>query len=105
MLIKSAIIGAVLLIGGFVFSSEISALFPNTSESVPEALHNDTNHLGSKVADNVGQKIDDSIHTVELRIGDSVSNSIESSKETIGKTIKPNQFDSIGNFFRNLIYD
>ena len=48
MLIKLGIIGTFLILGGMMFSTEISTLFPNTSTSLLDALKSDMNYLNEK---------------------------------------------------------
>jgi len=49
MLIKLGIIAAVFVLGGMIFSTEITALFPNTSELLSDSLKNDINALNTKI--------------------------------------------------------
>lgn len=50
MLLKLGIIGTFLILGGMMFSTEISALFPNTSASFLDSVKNDINLLNEKIS-------------------------------------------------------
>ena len=49
MLIKLGIIAAVLILGGMMFSTEITTLFPSTSALLADSLKDDINTLNEKV--------------------------------------------------------
>ena len=48
MLIKLGIIASVLVLGGMMFSTEITSLFPNTSALLADSLKDDINSLNTK---------------------------------------------------------
>ena len=62
------------------FSSEISGLFPNTSETFPQALKEDADKFSSETLDTVEQSVDKSISSLELKIDNSLGEVVESSK-------------------------
>lgn len=104
MLIKLGIIGAILIIGGFIFSSEINELFPSTSASVLKTLGEDVGELGSKTSKSVEKKIDTSITEIVDNTTEKINNEISDAKKS-SKTIvtdeltKINPIESIENIF------
>jgi len=72
MLIKLGIIGAVLVLGGMMFSTEITTLFPNTSALLSDSLKNDFNTLNEKVTNSVENRLDSSIDRTIQSVSDSV---------------------------------
>ena len=72
MLIKLGIIGAVLVLGGMMFSTEIITLFPNTSALLSDSLKNDFNTLNEKVTNSAENRLDSSIDKTIQSISDSV---------------------------------
>ena len=72
MLIKLGIIGAVLILGGMMFSTEIITLFPNTSALLSDSLKDDINGLNEKVTNSAENRLDDSIDKTIQSISDGV---------------------------------
>ena len=72
MLIKLGIIGAVLVLGGMMFSTEIITLFPNTSALLSDSLKDDINGLNEKVTNSAENRLDSSIDKTIQSISDSV---------------------------------
>ena len=72
MLIKLGIIGAVLVLGGMMFSTEITTLFPNTSALLSDSLKDDINGLNEKVTNSAENRLDSSIDKTIQSISDSV---------------------------------
>ena len=72
MLIKLGIIGAVLVLGGMMFSTEIITLFPNTSALLSDSLKDDINGLNEKVTNSAENRLDASIDKTIQSISDSV---------------------------------
>ena len=72
MLIKLGIIGAVLVLGGMMFSTEIITLFPNTSALLSDSLKDDINGLNEKVTNSAENRLDVSIDKTIQSISDSV---------------------------------
>ena len=72
MLIKLGIIGAVLVLGGMMFSTEIITLFPNTSALLSDSLKDDINGLNEKVTNSAENRLDTSIDKTIQSISDSV---------------------------------
>lgn len=106
MLIKLGIIGAILVLGGLIFSSEINGLFPNTSASIIESLKDDVNNVGTKTSESVENRLDTSIDKVvektSVQINDGINNARESSKNVLSnELIKINPIETIGNVFKN----
>ncbi len=56
MLLKLGIMAAILVVGGIIFSSEIQAIFPNTSTTAVNSLETDVNTLTTKSFESAGQK-------------------------------------------------
>ena len=72
MLIKLGIIGAVLVLGGMMFSTEIITLFPNTSALLSDSLKDDINGLNEKVTNSAENRLDTSIDKTIQSVSDSV---------------------------------
>ena len=72
MIIKLGIITAVLILGGMMFSTEITALFPNTSASLTDSLKNDFNNLNAKITNSAENRLDTSIDKTIQSVSDSV---------------------------------
>ena len=77
MLIKLGIIAAVLILGGMVFSTEITTLFPSTSalladSLLADSLKNDINALNEKVTNSAENRVDTSIDKTIQSVSDSV---------------------------------
>ena len=76
MLIKLGIIGAVLVLGGMMFSTEIITLFPNTSALLSDSLKDDINGLNEKVTNSAENRLDTSIDSAIQSVSDSVYDGI-----------------------------
>jgi len=72
MIIKLGIIAAVLILGGMMFSTEITTLFPNTSASLTDSLKNDFNNLNAKITNSAENRLDTSIDKTIQSVSDSV---------------------------------
>ena len=72
MLIKLGIIVAIFVLGGMMFSTEITALFPNTSAILSDSLKNDINGLNTKITNSAENRLDTSIDKTIQSISDSV---------------------------------
>ena len=83
MIIKLGIITAVLILGGMMFSTEITALFPNTSASLTDSLKNDFNNLNAKITDSAENRLDTSIDKTIQSVSDSVYEGITETGDNI----------------------
>ena len=72
MLIKLGIIAAVLILGGMMFSTEITTLFPSTSALLADSLKDDINALNEKVTNSAENRLDTSIDETIQSVSDSV---------------------------------
>ena len=72
MLIKLGIIASVLVLGGMMFSTEITSLFPNTSALLADSLKDDINSLNGKVTDSAENRLDSSLDKTIQSVSDSV---------------------------------
>ena len=72
MLIKLGIIVAVFVLGGMMFSTEITALFPNTSALLSDSLKNDISALNTKITNSTETGLDTSIDKTIQSISDTV---------------------------------
>ena len=72
MLIKLGIIATVLVLGGMMFSTEITSLFPSTSALLADSLKNDIDALNSKVTNSAENRLDSSIDQTIQGVSDSV---------------------------------
>ena len=115
MLLKLGVIAGIMVIGGIVFSSEISALFPNTSTTGVNSLKDDVQNLGSqtvdsaektiensfnKIVDKTNDKITDEVDKAENQIQNEISKTKESTQNTIDETFSAfNPIESIKDIF------
>jgi predicted PurR-regulated permease PerM len=72
MLIKLVIIGAVLILGGMMFSTEITTLFPSTSALLSDSLKDDIDGLNDKITNSAENRLDTSIDRAIQSVSDSV---------------------------------
>ena len=72
MLIKLGIIVSVIVLGGMIFSTEITSLFPNTSALLADSLKDDIASLNAKVTDSAENRLDSSIDKTIQSVSDSV---------------------------------
>ena len=72
MLIKLGIIVAIFVLGGMMFSTEITTLFPNTSAILSDSLKNDINGLNTKITNSAENRLDTSIDKTIQSVSDSV---------------------------------
>ena len=87
MLIKLGIIGAVLVLGGMMFSTEIITLFPNTSALLADSLKDDINGLNEKVTNSAENRLDASIDKTIQSISDSVYEGITETGDNVKSQI------------------
>ena len=115
MFIKLGIIAGIVILGGMIFSNEISNLFPTTSASVFDSLKSDVSDFGSKASNSVEQRIDSSMDKITnattesiseeiSNVGNKVTNEISEAKESSQKAIKKeisnfNPIESIQSIF------
>ena len=72
MLIKLGIIVAIFVLGGMMFSTEITTLFPSTSALLADSLKVDINALDEKVTNSAENRLDTSIDKTIQSVSDSV---------------------------------
>ena len=72
MLIKLGIIAAVLILGGMMFSTEITTLFPSTSALLADSLEDDINTLNEKITNSAENRLDTSIDKTIQSVSDSI---------------------------------
>ena len=105
MLLKIGIIAGILIFGGFIFSSEISGLFPSTSESLVESLKNDINEISTKASDSVENQFDNSVDKIvdktNRKISNEITNITESSNEILSNKLNEiNPIKTVENLFK-----
>ena len=83
MLIKLGIIAAVLILGGMIFSTEITTLFPSTSALLADSLKDDINVLNEKVTNSAENRLDTSIDKTIQSVSDSVYQGITKTGDNI----------------------
>lgn len=106
MFLKLGILGVLLILGGIVFSSEISGFFSNTSALVTESLKHDVNNISQKATESIENKIESSLDNVvdntSEKINDRITDAKESSTNFLSDELgKINPFESIENVFKN----
>ncbi len=87
MLIKLGIIVAVFVLGGMMFSTEITALFPNTSAILSDSLKNDINALNTKITNSTENRLDTSIDKTIQSVSDSVYEGITETGDKLVENI------------------
>ena len=87
MLIKLGIIAAVLILGGMIFSTEITTLFPSTSALLADSLKDDINALNEKVTNSAENRLDTSIDKTIQSVSDSVYQGITESGDKLVENV------------------
>ena len=87
MLIKLGIIGTFLILGGLMFSTEISTLFPNTSTSLLDSLKSDMNYLNEKVSGSAEERLDTSIDKIIGNVSDKVYEGITATGDKLEEEV------------------
>jgi len=99
MLIKLGIIAAVFVLGGMIFSTEITALFPNTSELLSDSLKNDINALNTKITNSAENRLDTSIDKTIQSVSDSVYEGITETGDKLVENVNekfPKELQRLG---------
>ena len=87
MFLKLGIIGVILIVGGIIFSSEISTLFPNTTSTGVDSLKTDVKTLATDSADTVNKKIESTVDKAETELTEFGQKSIQSAEETLESSV------------------
>ena len=61
-----------MILGGMMFSTEITTLFPSTSALLSDSLKNDINSLNDKITNSAENRLDTSIDSAIQSVSDSV---------------------------------
>lgn len=105
MLKRIIVIVSILAIGVFVFSSEITGMFPNFSSNVIEPMKENTNSLGTRTVESVENGLDSSIKVVDEtsnKISNKINTAKESSKDQLSEKISQvNPIKSVDDIFKN----
>ena len=105
MFIKLGIIGAILIAAGFIFSSEINTLFPNTSTSVVESLKSDVSDIGIKTTQSVENRVEKSLDNIIDKTNEKINYGINDVRQSSSNLISNqltdfNPIESIKNTFQ-----
>ena len=100
MLIKLGIIVSVIVLGGMIFSTEITSLFPNTSALLADSLKDDITSLNAKVTDSAENRLDSSIDKTIQSVSNSVYEGITDTGDKLVENV--NYSSTIGIVF-NLV--
>jgi predicted PurR-regulated permease PerM len=87
MLIKLGIIVAIFILGGMMFSTEITTLFPNTSAILSDSLKNDINGLNTKITNSADNRLDTSIDKTIQSVSNSVYQGITETGDKLVKNV------------------
>ena len=87
MFIKLGIIVGIVVLGGMIFSSEIDNLFPTTSATVVDSLHDDVDNLRTKASDSAEKRVDESIDKIVDKTSNTITNEISEAKDKISSGI------------------
>ena len=105
MLKRIIVIASILAIGVFVFSSEITGMFPNFSNNVIEPMKENVNILGTRTVESVENGLDSSIKVVDEtsnKISNKINTAKESSKDQLSEKISQvNPIKSADDIFKN----
>ena len=74
------------MVGGIVFSSEIQAIFPNTSSTTAKSLEADVNSITQKTWESTGKKIESSYEKVETKLSEISHQTIQKAENTINSS-------------------
>lgn len=88
MFLKIGILAAILVVGGLIFSSEIQAIFPNTSTNVVSSLEDDVSVLTKKSLESAEQRIESSAEQVETKLSDIGHQTAQSAENTINSSVE-----------------
>ncbi|MDP6327987.1 MAG: hypothetical protein QGH88_06305 [Nitrosopumilus sp.] len=92
-----------MILGGMMFSTEISALFPNTSASFLDSVKNDINLLNEKISNSAEERLDTSVDKLVENVSDQVYEGITETGDSLKNEIVPDEifgFDFITNLLR-----
>ena len=87
MMLKIAIIGSILVIGGIIFSTQIQEIFPNTSSDGVNSLKSDISSLTTKSIQTVEEEVNSSVEKVENKITEIGNQTVNKAEETIKSSI------------------
>ena len=104
MLIKLAIIVAVFVLGGMIFSTEITELFPNTSVLLSDSLKNDISSLNTKITNSFENRLDTSIDKTIQSVSDSVYEGITETGDKLVENVNEKIYQFIHNNKLQKIY-
>ena len=88
MLLKIAVLGSILIVGGIIFSSQIQETFPNASTDGVNSLKSDVSSLTSKSINKAEEKIESSVYKAEEKLTDFGHQTIQSAEEKIQSSVK-----------------
>ncbi|MBA4451617.1 MAG: hypothetical protein H2B00_01590 [Nitrosopumilaceae archaeon] len=88
MLLKIAVLGSILIVGGIIFSSQIQEIFPNTSTDGVNSLKSDVDSLTSKSIIKAEEKIESSIDKAEEKLTEFGHQTIQSTEDKIESSVK-----------------
>ena len=88
MLLKIAVLGSILIVGGIIFSSQIQETFPNASTDGVNSLKSDVSSLTSKSINKAEEKIESSVYKAEEKLTDFGHKTIQSAEEKIESSVK-----------------
>ena len=88
MLLKIAVLGSILIVGGIIFSSQIQETFPNASTDGVNSLKSDVSSLTSKSINKAEEKIESSVYKAVEKLTDFGHQTIQSAEEKIEEWLK-----------------
>ena len=88
MLLKIAVIGSILVIGGIIFSSQIQEIFPSTSTNGVNSLKSDVSSLTEKSIETAEEKIGSTVDKAEIKLTEFGQNTIQKAEDTIESSVK-----------------
>ncbi|MDH3676789.1 MAG: hypothetical protein OEQ12_00615 [Nitrosopumilus sp.] len=86
MFLKIAIIAAIIIAGGVLFSSEIQVILPKTITIGVDSLETDVKTLASKSLESAEQKIESSVQKAESKISGVGNQTIQTAETAINSS-------------------
>ena len=83
MIIKLGIIGAIIVVGGILFASEIQELFPESTTTGVDSFKSDVSTLASDSIQTAEQTIESSVEEAETKLSEIKQNSTDFVEENV----------------------
>ena len=88
MIIKLGIIGAIVVVGGILFGTEIQELFPESTTTGVDSFKSDVSTLASDSIQTAEQTIESSVEEAETKLTDFGHQTIQTAEQTIESSVE-----------------